>query len=59
MRRLWIPTLFVLALSLLVAAAAIAAETRQPREGQKPAAGACADMMQQGGVTEEGKKAMP
>ena len=59
MRRLWILTLFVLALSLLVAAATIAAETRQPREGQKPAAGACADMMQQGGVTEEGKKAMP
>ena len=28
-------------------------------EGQTPAAGACADMMQQGGVTEEGKKAMP
>ena len=59
MRRLWILTLFVLALSLLVAAATIAAETRQPREGQEPAAGACADMMQQGGVTEEGKKAMP
>ena len=59
MRRLWILTLFVLALSLLVAAATIAAETRQPREGQKPAAGACADVMQQGGVTEKGKKAMP
>jgi hypothetical protein len=50
--------LFVIALSLPVAAATIAAETHQPREGQKPAAGACADMMQQGGVTEEGKKAM-
>ena len=55
MRRLWIPTLFVLALSLLVPAGTIAAETRQPREGQKPAAGARADMMQQDGVTEEGK----
>jgi len=50
MRRLWIRTLFVIALSLPVAAATIAAETRQPREGQKPAAGAGADMMQQGGV---------
>ncbi len=59
MRRLWIPTLFVLALSLLVATRTIAAETRQPREGQKPAAEACADMMQQGGVTGQGKKAMP
>ena len=27
-------------------------------EGQMPAAGACADMMQQG-IIEEGKKAMP
>ena len=50
MRRLWIPTLFVIVLPLLVAATTIAAETRQPREGQKSAAGACADMMQQGGV---------
>ena len=58
MRRLWIPTLFVAAVSLLVGAAAIAAEMHQPREGQTPAAGACADMMQQGGVTEEGKRAM-
>lgn len=58
MRRLWIPTLFVTGVSLLVGAATIAAETHQPPEGQKPAAGACADMMQQGGVTEEGKKAM-
>ena len=50
MRRLWIPTLFVIVLPLLVAATTIAAETRQPREGQKSAAGACADMRQQGGV---------
>ncbi len=57
MRRRWIP-MCVVTLSLLVAGATIAAEERPPHEGQKPAADACANMMQQGGVTEAGKKAM-